>query len=156
MADDGAGKSGRRQRGAEGIRKMACKKTGYKILAGAFSVTLALYAVCAGAQIPQTPAPASAPVAAVAPPVLPGALPQGQPAAAPEAPSSAAGKGVDPMEDEQMHVSIEQSFQYRARMEKPAINPEEIGTLFFTLWQHSLLQEAKRGFTTRRPSASDV
>lgn len=37
-----------------------------------------------------------------------------------------------------------------------SVTPENLVTLFFTAWQHALLQEAKIGFTTRKPNPGDV
>lgn len=36
------------------------------------------------------------------------------------------------------------------------VTPENVATLFFTAWQHALLQEAKIGFTTRAPDPGEV
>lgn len=36
------------------------------------------------------------------------------------------------------------------------VTPENVSTLFFTAWQHALLQEAKIGFTTRAPEPGEV
>ncbi len=41
-------------------------------------------------------------------------------------------------------------------LRKDIVRPQEIGTLVFTLWQHALLQDAKRLFTTRRPTDADI
>jgi len=43
-----------------------------------------------------------------------------------------------------------------AVLRKDIVKPQEIGTLVFTLWQHALLQDAKRLFTTRRPTDADM
>lgn len=44
----------------------------------------------------------------------------------------------------------------KSRLREGSIAPDPEQTLFFTAWQHSLLQEAKIGFITRRPSPGEV
>lgn len=41
-------------------------------------------------------------------------------------------------------------------MRENTMKPGEVGTLVFTLWQHSLLQDAKKLFVTRRPTESEI
>ncbi|MBI2235049.1 MAG: hypothetical protein HYU57_08750 [Micavibrio aeruginosavorus] len=44
----------------------------------------------------------------------------------------------------------------KSRLREGSVAPDPDQTLFFTAWQHSLLQEAKIGFTTRRPNPGEV
>ena len=44
----------------------------------------------------------------------------------------------------------------KGRLRDATVLPETIPTLFFTAWQHALLQEAKIGFKTRLPDPGDV
>lgn len=39
---------------------------------------------------------------------------------------------------------------------RPDVEPAKLETLFFSLWQHSLLQDAKQKFRTRPPDASEL
>jgi hypothetical protein len=137
----------------------------YKILAGmAVAVFLTFQAFSAGAQAPPSPAAGPAPAAAATParPSTPAvglpapSSPQGQAAGASAPAVSPADAAADPMQDAQMRVTIQQSYEFRTKLRAPEIMPQEFGTVFFTLWQHALLEEAKRGFLTRRPTKSEV
>ena len=131
----------------------------YQILAGmAVAVFLALQAFSAGAQTP-SPAPANASVPAAMPQAAPSAapsLPLGQAIGASAPASSPADAAADPMQDEQMRVTIQQSYEFRTKLRAPEIMPRDFGTVFFTLWQHALLQEAKRGFINHPVSPSKL
>ena len=119
---------------------------------------MALWAFFAGAQTP-SPAPAvampqqAAATSSSAP--AGGALPGAQ-SAIPGSASSPADMSADPLQDPQMRVTIQDSIQFKAKLRTPEITPRDFGSVFFTLWQHALLLEAKRGFLTRRPTASEV
>jgi hypothetical protein len=69
---------------------------------------------------------------------------------------AAAASAADPMQDEQMHVNIQDAYQLKTRLHKPEVSQEDFHSLFFTPWQYALLQEAKRGFMSRAPSASEL
>jgi hypothetical protein len=71
-------------------------------------------------------------------------------------PASAPTAAADPMQDEQMRVNIQNAFDLKSKLHKPEISPQEFRTLFFTPWQYALLQEAKRGFLSRPPSAREL
>jgi hypothetical protein len=55
---------------------------------------------------------------------------------------------ADPSKDPLMSVSISQSMQNISRLRQPDVKPQELNTLFFTLWQYQLLQDAKRLYRT--------
>lgn len=44
----------------------------------------------------------------------------------------------------------------KSRLRDATVAPENLQTLFFTAWQHALLQEAKIGFNTRLPNPGEV
>ena len=73
---------------------------------------------------------------------------------APAAPAAeiAAPEVIDPFLD----MDINQALSLNLRLRKVEIQPSSMKTLFFTLWQHKLLQEAKRGFTDRRPEEHEL
>lgn len=53
-------------------------------------------------------------------------------------------------------AKLDESMASMTILRKDIVKPQEIGTLVFTLWQHALLQDAKRLFTTRRPTDADM
>jgi hypothetical protein len=63
---------------------------------------------------------------------------------------------ADPSKDPLMAVSISQSRQNMARLKQPDVKPEELTSLFFTLWQYQLLQDAKRLYVTHPVSKEDL
>ncbi len=52
--------------------------------------------------------------------------------------------------------NLEAALGSMAVLRKNATPSEDIGTLVFTLWQHALLQDAKKIFRTRRPTESEI
>src|SRR5687768_15109083 len=56
---------------------------------------------------------------------------------------------ADPLDDEQMRLSIEEFYARMQRVKKPEADLANLGSLFFSPWQHMLLKEAKEGFKTR-------
>lgn len=44
----------------------------------------------------------------------------------------------------------------KSRLRDATVLPEALKTLFFTAWQHALLQESKEGFNTRLPNPGEV
>lgn len=52
--------------------------------------------------------------------------------------------------------NLEDAMSSMAVLRKDAVPSEEVGTLVFTLWQHALLQDAKKMFRTRRPTDSEI
>lgn len=63
----------------------------------------------------------------------------------------------DALLDPNLYVGIQEAYQRTLKMRgEPEIRPQQIKTLFFTRWQHALLQEAKRGFWTRRPDEYEL
>jgi hypothetical protein len=63
---------------------------------------------------------------------------------------------TDPLQDEQLRIGIQDSFQFKRKLREPEVMPQDFVSVFFTLWQHSLLQEAKAGFITRKPTMSEL
>jgi hypothetical protein len=103
----------------------------------------AFIALCALPTMAQPPAAAKA--AAPAATANNNTAAPGQPAAANAA---ATLPSDDPTQDEFMRVSIQESYERKMKLRKPEVDPQEFNSVFFTLWQHSLLQEAERGFRT--------
>jgi len=119
---------------------MACKLL-HSLLTGAALCGIAFAAVPSHAQDNGT-----APAPAVEAPVTPGAE---QPAA----PLS----DIDRiLQDEQLRIGLQESFQRKSKLRAPDVDPAQLNTLLFTLWQHELLQEAKARFKTRPPDASEL
>lgn len=59
--------------------------------------------------------------------------------------------------DPDLYMGIQQSYQASMKMRGgPGVMPDQIKTLFFTRWQHELLQDAKFGFWTRRPEEYEL
>lgn len=52
--------------------------------------------------------------------------------------------------------NLEAALSSMAMLRKNTTPSEEVGTLVFTLWQHALLQDAKKMFRTRRPTESEI
>ncbi|MCB9988867.1 MAG: hypothetical protein H6868_05980 [Rhodospirillales bacterium] len=51
---------------------------------------------------------------------------------------------------------LDAMYKSKAAVHEPEVNPNDIGTMFFTLWQHTLLQEAKRGFVSRDATQGEL
>ena len=51
---------------------------------------------------------------------------------------------------------LDESMNSMAILRPDRVKPEAVGTLVFTLWQHSLLQDAKKLFRTRRPTENEI
>ncbi len=87
----------------------------------------------------------------------------GWPATAVQAQDMAATSGVaenlptdDDKIDPNIYVGLEETFRRNTKLRSPDVAPGDFKTLFFTLWQHVLLQEAKRTFRTRRPNPAEM
>lgn len=52
--------------------------------------------------------------------------------------------------------NLETALDSMAVLRKNTTPSEDVGTLVFTLWQHALLQDAKKLFRTRRPTESEI
>lgn len=59
---------------------------------------------------------------------------------------------IDPF----LRMSLNDAMRTRRELKEPDIEPSRINSLFFTLWQHSLLQEAKQLFVTRPPDDHEL
>ncbi len=57
----------------------------------------------------------------------------------------------DALLDPNLYMGIEEAYNRNLKLRQPEVQPQELSTMFFTLWQHRLLQEAKRRFRTRPP-----
>lgn len=53
-------------------------------------------------------------------------------------------------------ANLEAALKGMEVLRKNTVKADDIGSLVFTLWQHSLLQDAKRLFTTRRPTSGEI
>jgi hypothetical protein len=60
--------------------------------------------------------------------------------------------GMDP----NLNIDTTEALRRNLLLRKPDVNPREMHTLFYTLWQHSLLQEAKGSLRTRAPTGSEI
>lgn len=60
------------------------------------------------------------------------------------------------LQDEQLRIGLQEAFQRKSKLRQPDVDIARIGTMFFTRWQHALLQEAKARFTTRAPDQGEV
>lgn len=58
--------------------------------------------------------------------------------------------------DPAVFKNLETAMSSMAVLRKNAVPSEDVGTLVFTLWQHALLQDAKKIFRTRRPTESEI
>lgn len=74
------------------------------------------------------------------------------PASGAEPEESAPSMVDDPFLSMDMHDALRLNMDVR----KPDVEPARLKTLFFSLWQHSLLQDAKQKFRTRPPEASEL
>jgi hypothetical protein len=74
------------------------------------------------------------------------------------APVKAQEIGTYQNKDENIQGSLFEYLGYMDELDSLKLFPEqvdELPTLFFTKWQHALLQEAREGYTTRPPDATD-
>ena len=60
------------------------------------------------------------------------------------------------LQDEQLRIGLQEAYQRKIKLRQPDVDPARLGTMFFTIWQHALLQEAKARFMTRAPDASEL
>lgn len=60
------------------------------------------------------------------------------------------------LQDEQLRIGLQEAFQRKSKLRQPDVDITRITTMFFTRWQHALLQEAKARFTTRAPDQGEV
>lgn len=65
-------------------------------------------------------------------------------------------QGDESLMDPNLYVGIQEAYQYSNQLRTDEPDPSGIKTIFFTLWQYKLLQEAKSIFRTRRPDASEL
>lgn len=90
----------------------------------------------------------SSPGASVSPPTNAVSVPDTDKADTPD--------NADPSKDPLMSVSISQSMQNLSRLRQPDVKPQELSSLFFTLWQYQLLQDAKRLYHTHPVPIEDI
>lgn len=64
--------------------------------------------------------------------------------------------GKEAFLDPNLYVGLQEAFDSHMKLGQPQVQPQQLKTIFFTLWQHKLLLEAKRLFTTRPPSESEL
>lgn len=82
--------------------------------------------------------------------------PAAVPAAPPEEDKADTPDNADPTKDPLMSVSISQSMQNLSKLREPDVKPQELSSLFFTLWQYQLLQDSKRLYHTHPVSPADL
>ncbi|HEY8190162.1 MAG TPA: hypothetical protein VIF12_05715 [Micavibrio sp.] len=84
-------------------------------------------------------------------------LPGISPSLMPPAPAAAVNMGMTTLQARQVDNSrLLAIAEAKGFIRDATILPESLQTLFFTAWQHSLLQEAKIGFNTRLPNPGEV
>lgn len=75
---------------------------------------------------------------------------------APSSSSVQSSSGTYEQLDPAAFKNLETAMGSMAVLRKNATPSEDVGTLVFTLWQHALLQDAKKLFRTRRPTESEI
>ncbi|HTK85681.1 MAG TPA: hypothetical protein VL625_11425, partial [Patescibacteria group bacterium] len=104
---------------------------------------------------PAASAPGPTASAAPAPAAsAPGAVPAAP--AAPDSDKADTPDNADPSKDPLMNVSISQSAQNISKLREPDVKPQELASVFFTLWQYQLLQDAKRLYVTHPVRKEDI
>lgn len=58
--------------------------------------------------------------------------------------------------DAEVYKNLEEAYQINLSLGRSDFRPNEYNSLFYTVWQHSLLQDAKRLFRTRKPGEYEV
>jgi len=65
--------------------------------------------------------------------------------------------GIDKiLSDEQLLLSLREMYQRRSKVREPDVDMSQIGSLFFTMWQHSLLREARVRGASQSPDDVDM
>lgn len=59
------------------------------------------------------------------------------------------------LQDEQLRIGLQEMFQRKSKLRTPDVDPSQLTTLLFTLWQHELLLEAKALFDGRPVGAGE-
>ncbi len=58
--------------------------------------------------------------------------------------------------DPNLYVNINEAYQRHIALRKPEVEPQDMKTILFTLWQHKLLEEQRRiGVVTRAPGPGE-
>lgn len=52
-------------------------------------------------------------------------------------------------------TEIEREISQQLAFQGPTVNPNRMASLFFTIWEHDLIIDARRGLTTRMPGTDD-
>ncbi|PJB71340.1 MAG: hypothetical protein CO093_05455 [Alphaproteobacteria bacterium CG_4_9_14_3_um_filter_47_13] len=58
--------------------------------------------------------------------------------------------------DPNLYVGLQEAFQSHMKLKIPPVQPDELKTIFFTLWQHKLLTEAKQWVHSRPLDAGEI
>lgn len=53
--------------------------------------------------------------------------------------------------DAEVYKNLEDAYKTHLKLGRPDFEPSSFASLFYTIWQHNLLQDAKRQFRTRKP-----
>lgn len=64
--------------------------------------------------------------------------------------------GAEDALDPDLYVGLQESYQNHMKLKTPEVQPQQLKTILFTLWQHQLLLEAKLRFTTRPPTEGEL
>jgi hypothetical protein len=55
-----------------------------------------------------------------------------------------------------VYLDLQNSLKSKSKLDPPAVMPEDMKTVFYTLWQHSLMKEAERDFQTKKPEDANA
>lgn len=59
--------------------------------------------------------------------------------------------------DPNLYVGLQEAHQHHTALRKPEVRPQDLKTIFFTLWQHRLLEEQRRyGVQTRGATEQEM
>lgn len=64
-------------------------------------------------------------------------------------------EGNDEVVTAETYSGLQETLDRKLVLREPSVFPNQLRTLFFTFWQHALLQEAKRKFNTANPDQMD-
>lgn len=84
------------------------------------------------------------------------AAPPAEPAPQPDL-SGIAETSEEALLDPNLYVGIQEAYQHHAALRQPEVQPQDLKTVFFTLWQHKLLEEQRRlGVVTRGATPQEL
>jgi hypothetical protein len=57
--------------------------------------------------------------------------------------------------EEQLLIALDNAYQNNIKLHDAGVKPEEVGSLLFTIWEHMLLDEWRKGVTTAAPTPGE-